>query len=287
MFDHKGQHSIRALCAALRVSPSGYYAWLARPESARAREDRRLAAHVRAAYTRSHGTYGVRRLHAELADEGLGVGRDRVRRLMRQAGIEAKPRRRRHAWPRSGGVASDAPNVLGRRFSTERPDEVWVADTTEFATGEGTLYLAAVLDLYARRVVGWSLASSMHRSLAVDALTKALLQRAPAAGLLHHSDRGSQYTSAEYRAVLDRHGLRASYSGRGQCLDNAPMESFFGTLKEELVHRTSFATHAQARSAVSRYVEVFYNHQRRHSALRYQTPAAHEAAYHHAADRAA
>lgn len=287
MFDHRGHHAIRAMCRALRVSPSGYYAWLDRPESTRGREDRRLAAHVRAAHTRSHGTYGVRRLHAELADEGVRVGRDRIRRLMRQAGLEAKPRRRRRSWPRSPGGAVDAPNVLGRRFAVERPDEVWVADTTEFVTGEGTLYLAAVLDLYARRVVGWSLASSMHRSLAVDALTKALLHRAPAAGLLHHSDRGSQYTSEDYRALLGRHGLRASYSGRGQCLDNAPMESFFGTLKDELVHRTAFATHAQARAALARYVEVFYNHQRRHSALRYRTPAAYEAAFHEAAAPAA
>jgi putative transposase len=142
--------------------------------------------------------------------------------------------------------------------------------------------LAAVLDLYARRVVGWSLASSMHRSLALDALTRALAERAPAAGLLHHSDRGSQYTSGEYRALLARHGLRVSYSGRGQCLDNAPMESFFGTLKDELVHRHAFSTHAEARRALTRYIALFYNHQRRHSALRYQTPAAHEAAYHHA-----
>jgi transposase InsO family protein len=275
------------MCRALRISPSGYYAWLTRPESARGREDRRLLTHVRAAHVRSHGTYGVRRLHAELADEGVRIGRDRVRRLMRRAGIEAQPRRRRHAWgsPRPG--AEDVPNVLARRFSAERPDAVWVADTTEFPTGEGTLYLAAVLDLYARRVVGWALASSMHRSLALDALTRALAERAPAAGLLHHSDRGSQYTSGEYRALLARHGLQASYSGRGQCLDNAPMESFFGTVKEELVRRHAFATHAEARRALARYVEVFYNHQRRHSALRYQTPAAYEAAYHHAAARAA
>ncbi|HYE58924.1 MAG TPA: IS3 family transposase [Rhodothermales bacterium] len=269
------------MCRALRVSPSGYYAWLKRPESSRAKQDRRLVAYVRAAYARSHGTYGVRRLHAELAGEGIDVGRDRVRRLMRRAGLEAKPRRRR-AWRPAPASMIDVPNVLARRFTVERPNAVWVADTTEFATGEGTLYVAAVLDLYARRVIGWAASSSMHRSLAIDALTKALHTRGALSDLIHHSDRGSQYTSAEYRALLDRYGVTASYSGRGQCLDNAPMESFFGTLKDELVHRSRFATHAEARRALARYVEVFYNHQRRHSALRYRTPTAHEAAYHQA-----
>ena len=287
MFDQRGQHPVRALCRALHIAPSGYYEWLRRSESDRAREDRRLLVHVRAAYARSYGTYGVRRLHAELADEGLGIGRDRVRRLMRQAGLEAKPRRRRTSWPTARLSALDVPNVLARRFTVSRPDEVWVADTTEFATGEGTLYLAAVIDLYARRVVGWSASSSMHRSLAIDALTKALHARGDVSGVLHHSDQGSQYTSADYRALLDRHGARASYSGRGQCLDNAVAESFFGTLKDELVHRTRFATHAEARRALARYVEVFYTHQRRPSALKYRTPAAHEAAYHRAAAQAA
>jgi putative transposase len=246
------------------------------------REDRHLLVHVRAAHARSHATYGVRRVHADLAAEGVAVGRGRVARLMRGDGIEARPRKRR-PWLRAAPPALDVPNVLARRFAVDRPDAVWVADTTEFTTGEGTLYLAAVLDLYARRVVGWSVASSMHRSLAADALGRALAHRGDVGDLLHHSDRGSQYTSHEYRALLARHGLRASYSGRGQCLDNAVAESFFSTVKAELVSRYHFATHAEARRALARYVEVFYNHQRRHSALRYQTPAAYEAAYHQAA----
>jgi len=274
------------MCRALRVSPSGYYAWVTRPESERTREDRRLVAHVRAAYAGSRGTYGVRRLYVQLAAEGVDVGRDRVRRLMRHAGLEARPRKRK-PWSKPASVLMEVPNVLARQFAVERPDVAWVADTTEFQTGEGTLYVAAVLDLYARRVVGWSAASSMHRSLAIDALTKALSDRMPSAGLVHHSDQGSQYTSDDYRAVLDAHGAVASYSGRGQCLDNAVAESFFSTLKAELVRRQHFDTHEQAIAALGRYIEVFYNHRRRHTKLGYRTPAEHETAYHRALAAAA
>ena len=269
------------MCRALRVSPSGYYAWLVRPESARAQEDRRLATHVRAAYAGSRGTYGVRRLHVQLASDGVEIGRDRVRRLMRHAGLEARPRKRK-AWGKPASILAEVPNVLARRFAVDRPDTAWVADTTEFVTGEGTLYLAAVLDLYARRLVGWAAASSMHRSLAIEALTRALADRRPATGLVHHSDQGSQYTSDDYRAVLGAHGAIASYSGRGQCLDNAVAESFFSTLKAELVHRQRFETHAEAVAALGRYIDVFYNHRRRHTRLGYRTPAEHEAAYHQA-----
>ena len=172
------------------------------------------------------------------------------------------------------------PNLLARNFAVGRPNEAWEADVTEFATGEGTLYLAAVVDLYARRVVGWSTSPSMHRSLVLGALGRALTSRGDVAGLIHHSDQGSVYTSDEYRAALDVRGVRASYSGRGRCpWGNAPMESFFSTVKAELVHRRRFVTHEEARQALGRYIEVFYNHRRRHSALGYKTPAAYEAAY--------
>jgi len=274
------------MCRALRVSPSGYYAWVMRPESEREREDRRLVAHVRAAYAGSRGTYGVRRLHVQLAAEGIDVGRDRLRRLMRHAGLEARPRKRK-AWTKPASILMEVPNVLARRFVVDHPDVAWVADTTEFATGEGTLYVAAVLDLYGRRVVGWSASSSMHRALAIDALNRALSDRQPPAGLVHHSDQGSQYTSDDYRVVLDAHGAVASYSGRGQCLDNAVAESFFSTLKTELVHRQRFETHEQAVAALARYIEVFYNHRRRHTRLGYRTPAEHEAKYHQALAAAA
>lgn len=267
-----------ALCRALHVSRSGYYAWLTRPESERARQDRRLMVHVRAAHAKGRGSYGVRRIYAELSAEGLSVGRERVRRLMRLGGLQVtQSRRRRSLAP----IAStfEAPNVLARRFAAECPDVAWVADTTEFQTGEGTLYLSAVLDLYARRVVGWSAGPSMHRSLAVGALESALLARQPGPGLLHHSDRGSQYTSEDYLLVLTGHGAVASFSGRGQCLDNAVAESFFGTLKDELVRREHFASHEQAIAALAEWID-FYNHRRRHSRLGYRTPAEHEAAYH-------
>lgn len=263
------------------MSKSGYYAWLTRPESDRARQDRRLLVHVRAAHAQSKGTYGARRVHAELAATGVPVGRSRVARLMRQDGLRTSPIKRR-TWPKAAGASFEAPNVLARQFDAAHPDVAWVADTTEFQTGEGTLYLAAVLDLYARRVVGWSAASSMHRSLAIDALTKAITVRHPLPGLIHHSDRGSQYTSDEYQAVLHEHGLVASFSGRGQCLDNAVVESFFGTLKSELVRREHFETHEAAVKALSEWIEVYYNHRRRHSRLGYRTPAEHEAAYHRA-----
>lgn len=269
------------MCRALRVSPSGYYDWLIRPESDRSREDRRLATHVRAAYAQSRGTYGVRRLHVQLTAEGIDVGRDRIRRLMRQAELEARPKKRK-AWSKPASILLEVPNVLARQFDVERPDVAWVADTTEFATGEGTLYLAAVLDLYARRVVGWAASSSMHRSLAIEALANAFSDRRPAAGLVHHSDQGSQYTSDDYRAVLATHGAVASYSGRGQCLDNAVAESFFATIKAELVRREHFQTHEEAIAALGRYIEVFYNHRRRHTTLGYRTPAEHEAVYHQA-----
>lgn len=269
-----------ALCRALAVSRSGYYAWLSRPEAERSREDRRLLVHVRAAHARGRGRYGVRRIHAELSAEGLQVGRERVRRLMRLGGLEVQQGRRRRAVGSSPPL-DGATNVLARRFAAEAPNVAWVADTTEFKTGEGTLYVAVVLDLYARRVVAWRAGSSMHRTLAVSAIEAAFVARQPPPGLIHHADQGSQYTSEDYLDVLAAHEAVASFSGRGQCLDNAVAESFFGTLKDEWLRQEHFATHEAATRGLADWID-FYNHRRRHSRLGYRTPAEHEAAYHQA-----
>lgn len=267
------------MCRVLRLAPSGYYKWLHGHESSRAREDRRLMVELRTAHAESDRTYGTRRLRVELEARGLICGRGRLRRLMRQAGIEAVSRRKKRRWIARPQKKVTIPNLVARQFSVSRPNEVWVADTTEFKTGEGTIYLAAVLDLYARRVVGWAVSPSMHRTLAITALDLATRSRGDVRGVIHHADQGSQYTSDDYLALLERHGMQASFSGRGQCLDNAPMESFFSTLKAELVSRRYFDTHADAEQALFQYIEVFYNRRRRHSVLSYRTPVEHESLY--------
>ncbi len=267
------------MCRALQLAPSGYYKWRRGHESVRAREDRRLIVELRAAHALSRHTYGARRLHVELQAQGIACGRHRVRRLMKQAQIEAVSPRKRAKWKSPRRRSLDVPDLLQRQFTASRPDEVWVADITEFTTGEGTLYLAAIVDLYARRVVGWHVAPSMHRSLVIEALNRAVQQRGCTQGLIQHSDRGSQYTSEEYLACLSRNGMVPSFSAPGQCLDNAAMESFFGTLKNELLGQECFSSHEEARRALFSYIEVFYNRQRRHSTLGYRTPVEHETRY--------
>jgi transposase InsO family protein len=268
----KAHWPIEVLCTVLGVSRAGYYAWAARQMSARAIADAQLAVAIAATHARSRGTYGSPRIHADLRARGVRVGRKRVERLMRAGGIVARRKRRFRRTTDSHHAHPIAPNVLARRFHMTHPNTVWVTDVTYVWTLEGWLYLAAILDLCSRRVVGWAMSAVNDRHLALAALRQALCTRRPPAGLLHHSDRGSPYASADYRGELAAYGHVASMSRRGDCWDNAVAESFFATLKGELLDHETYATRAAARAAVDDYIDNFYNPQRRHSALGYMSP---------------
>jgi transposase InsO family protein len=268
----KREFPVQRLCKVLEVSPSGYFAWKNRPASRRQREDLVLLAHVRSAFALSHETYGSPRMTHELREQGLAAGRRRIARLMRENGLKARQPRRFRRTTDSGHAFPVAPNRLDQDFTATAPDEKWAADLSYIWTREGWLYLAVVIDLYARRVVGWAAGDRLHKELALTALRRALVMRRPAAGLLHHSDRGSQYCSNEYQAELRRHGVVISMSGKGNCYDNAMVETFFKTLKSELVWRTAFQTRAEATEALARYIDGFYNPRRRHSALGFVSP---------------
>jgi putative transposase len=264
---------VRMLCRLVGVAVSGFYTWLRRGPARREGADQGLRARVGAIFAASRGTYGSPRVHAELRAQGIRVSRRRVARLMREGGLSATIRRRA---PRTTDSRHDhpvAPNLLERRFAADRPDAVWLADISYVPTGEGWLYLAAIKDMATREIVGWSMADHLRADLACDALLMAIRHRQPPRGLIQHSDRGVQYASEPYQAILARHGLRCSMSRRGNCLDNAPMESFFGSLKAELVHRARFPTREAARRAIFEYVECFYNRRRRHSGVGFLTPA--------------
>ena len=272
----KKEFSVHRLCRVLGISQSGYFAWKGRPACRRQHEDMVLLVHVRSAFALSNGTYCSLRMTRELHDDGLTVGRRRTARLMRENGLRARQKRRfkrttdsHHAWP-------VAPNLLDQDFTAAGPNEKWGADISYIWTKQGWLYLAVVIDLFARRVVGWSTNDRLHRNLALAALRKAVVKRRPAAGLIHHSDRGSQYCSMDYQAELDALGILISMSGRGNCFDNAMVETFFKTLKSELVWRTVFETRADATAAIGRYIDGFYNPLRRHSALDFTSPAQFE-----------
>ena len=226
-------------------------------------------AHIRSAFTLSHETYGSPRMTRELQDEGLQVGRHRTARLMRENGLKARQKRRFTRTTDSHHAFPVAPNLLDQDFSATCPNQKWNADISYVWTSEGWLYLAVVLDLFARRVVGWAVSDRLHQELALAALRKALAIRQPPAGLIHHADRGSQYCSLDYQAELRKHGIRISMSGKGNCFDNAVVETFFKTLKSELVWRTVFQTRAEAKDALGRYIDGFYNPVRRHSTLDY------------------
>jgi putative transposase len=272
----KEEFPIQRICDVLGVSPSGYFAWRGRPACRRQREDLVLLAHVRSAFAQSNGTYGSPRMTRELRDEGLAIGRRRTARLMAENGLKARQTRRFKRTTDSHHTFPVAPNLLDQDFTTERPDEKWGADISYVWTREGWLYLAVVIDLFARRVIGWAVSDRLHRQLALDALAKALVMRQPQVGLIHHSDKGSQYCSNDYQAELTRRGIRISMSGKGNCYDNAMVETFFKTLKSELVWRTIFYTRAEAKHAISRYIDGFYNPVRRHSALGFISPAKFE-----------
>jgi putative transposase len=274
---HKDQWPVRLLCEVLEVSPAGYYAWRQRPRSAREQRRDALLVEVRAIHAEVKARYGSPRIHAELLARGHDCCVNTVARVMREAGIAAKTARKsRRATTDSAHDLPVAENLLGRQFNPSEANEAWVADITYIPTREGWLYLAAVADLYSRRVVGWAMAERMESRLVVDALAMAVQRRLPGEGLLAHSDRGSQYASEHYQRLLARHGITCSMSRRADCWDNAPMESFFASLKKELVHGADFATRAEARAAVFEYIEVFYNSQRRHSSLGYVAPAEYE-----------
>ena len=275
------------MCRVLEVSRSGFYAWQRRQPSAHAQEDVQLGVAIRAIHQGSRQTYGAPRVHAELHAHGRPVGRKRVARLMKQDGLRGRrPRRWRtttdsqHAWP-------IAENVVQRVFHTDAPNQVWVTDITYVWTWEGWLYLAVVLDLFARRVVGWAMADHLRTELPLAALEMAMGRRLPPTGLVHHSDRGVQYASTDYRDVLAAHGVQVSMSRKGNCWDNAVAESFFATLKTELVAGQSWPTRRAVRDAIAEYIELFYNSRRRHSTLGYCTPMEYERQHHHRATTAA
>lgn len=278
---HRGAFPLGLMCRVLAVARSGYYAWWHRAPSARARATAPLVAQIRAAHAASHGTYGSPRIHAVLRATGQRVGRHRVAHLMRAAQVVGRPRRRRpRAAPRAAprAMVGATANHLARRFAVARwqPDQAWVADLTYVPTREGALGLNVVLDLASRRVVGWAMGAAPDSALAGAALRMALAQRRPAAGWLHHSDQGSQFTATAYQALLQRAGAVVSCSRPGNCWDNAVMESFFHTLKGECGGPGRFPTRAAARQAIFAYLEIWYNRQRRHSSLGYRSPAEYE-----------
>jgi putative transposase len=257
----------------LRVSRSGFYAWLGRKPSRRAQEDERLKVAIKAAHKRTRETYSARCLQPELARDGFVVGRDRIARLRRELGIRCKQKRKFKTTTNSNHNLPVAANLLDQNFTASSPNEVWVGDITYIPTGEGWLYLAGIKDLFTCEIVGYALDERMTQQLTGQALFRAIQQKQPAAGLIHHSDRGSQYCSEGYRKLLSQFEIVASMSRRGNCYDNAPMESFWGSLKNELVHHCRYETRDEAKASIREYIEIFYNRQRRHSRLGYLAPA--------------
>jgi putative transposase len=265
---------IAVMCRVLKVTAAGFYAWQRRPPSQHAKNDERLKVLIRASFEASRKTYGSPRVHEDLIEAGEHVGRNRVIRLMQVEGFEARARRRYHSTTMSDHDQPVAANVLNRAFEATAPNQRWVGDTTEMLTASGKFYLAAIIDLYARLVVGWAVSAVNDRRLAIAALDQALRRRCPDAGLLHHSDQGSTYASEDYQAVLRKHGITCSMSRRGNCYDNAAMESWFSTVKFELGE--TFESIQHAKHQLFDYIEVFYNQRRRHSSLDYATPAQYE-----------
>lgn len=271
----KASHTVALLCRCLRVTRSGFYAWARRKPSARTQRDGQLRVKVRAFHAGSHGRYGSPRIWKDLVEDGEAVSRKRVVRLMQEEGLRGRAPKRFTRTTMSDHDDPIAANVLDRQFRAEAPNQRWVGDTTEFVIGDGQkLYLTAVLDLYSRFIVGWALSAVNDRRLTIKALEMALDRRCPDAGLLHHSDRGCTYTAEDYQAVLTARGIICSMSRRGNCYDNAVMESFFATVKTELADR--FPSYGEAKMAVFDYIEVFYNQRRRHSTLGQISPAAYE-----------
>jgi putative transposase len=271
----KAHHSLSLLCRCLRVTRSGFYAWRGRPESPRTQRDRQLKVLVRASFEASKQRYGSPRIHEDLLEQQERVSRKRVIRLMQEEGLKARVPKRFTCTTMSDHDQPVAANLLDRQFTAEAPNQRWVGDTTEFMIGaSGKLYLAAILDLFSRFVVGWAVSAVNDRYLALNALTRALNRRCPDGGLLHHSDRGCTYASEDYQRRLEAHGITCSMSRTGDCYDNAVMEAFFSTVKNELADR--FESWGHAKRELFEYIEVFYNQQRRHSTIGYVSPAVFE-----------
>ncbi|MET0936627.1 MAG: IS3 family transposase [Luteibacter sp.] len=269
---HACHFAVATLCRVLKVSRSGFYGWQHRAPSQHLAQDAVLAAHVRRIHTETHEAYGARKVWKALQAQGIACGRHRIARLRRDGGIEARRRRRAKAVHYARRNTVVAPDRVRRCFHVDRPNLVWVGDVTFVPTRGGWLYLATLLDLYARRVVGWSLSNRNDQALVRGALEMAIARRQPAAGLIHHTDRGVLYSCKDYRALLARHGILPSMSRPGNCHDNACAESFFSSLKNELTHGQAFANHDLARMAIVRYIEGFYNRRRLHQTLGYRTP---------------
>jgi len=272
----KANHAVARLCRVLGVSPSGYWAWRKRMPAARRQVDQGLTERIRTIYQASRSTYGAPRIHAELKAAGIACGRKRVARLMRQAHLVGCHRRHALHTTQRDPAAPIAPDLVQRQFAANAPNVLWIADITSVPTGEGFLYLAVILDVFSRRVVGWAMAKHLRTELVVSALEMAVWNRRPSAGVIHHSDHGCQYTALLFGEHCQAAGIRCSMGSVGDCYDNAMVESFFASLECELLARQSFPTHLAARSALFEYLEVFYNRQRRHSALEYLSPEAFE-----------
>jgi putative transposase len=264
------------MCQVLGVSESGFYAWRKRPVCRRRREDAQLTGEIRQVFVTHRGRYGSPRIHTELKDQGRCLSRKRVARLMREADLSARRKRRRVLTTKRDATHPVAPNVLNREFTATEPNMKWVTDITYIPTTAGWLYLAVILDLYSRAVVGWSMSACCDEAWAENALKMAVSRRRPKAGLLHHSDRGCQYTSRAYRKRLEQVGAVVSMSRKGNCWDNAAMESFFGSLKEECISNQVYSSYEQAKQALFEYLEIYYNRQRRHSTLGYVSPLVYE-----------
>jgi putative transposase len=273
---YQKQFPVSRMCQVLEVSPSGYYAWRNRPVCQRVRENQELMVEIASIYTESGETYGSPRIHTELVDRGRMIGKNRVARLMRAEQIGVFPKKRRPITTNSKHDYPIAPNILNRAFHAERPNEKWLGDITYIRTGEGWLYLAAVLDMFSRKIVGWAMDDNLESQLVMKAFLMAARIRKPTKGLLHHSDRGSQYASDVYQACLADYHIQVSMSRTGNCYDNAPMESFFSTLKSDRVHRIDYQTRQEAKTDIFRYIEGFYNRTRRHSSLGYLSPDSFE-----------
>ena len=275
---HRGRWPVRLMCRVLRISAGGYYDWRGRPASSRTQRREALIVPIKALHGEVKARYGSPRVHAELVARGMPCSVNTVARLMRREGIAAKARRKFRVTTDSNHGRPVAENVLNRRFEPDAPNRAWTADTTYVATAEGWLYLAAVEDLHSRRIVGWSMSPRADSRLVVDALEMALAGRQPGGGLVAHSDRGSQYASEHYQGVLARYGITCCMSRRANCWDNAPMESFFASLRKELTRGEQFASRAVARAELFDYIEVFFNRVRRHSSLGYRSPIEYERA---------
>ena len=283
MKENQTQFKIRAMCRVFEVSRSGYYEWLDRGPSKHTQEDDRLRIVIKKCFEQSRETYGSRRIKVDVSQQGKPVSRPRIARLLKEEGLAVKTKKKFRVTTDSKHNLPVAKNILNREFTVDEPNKVYTGDITYVWTEEGWLFLAVVLDLFSRSVVGWSMSARMKAELVCQAMEMACQRCSPSGEIISHSDRGSQYASEEYQKLLAANGMVCSMSRKGNCWDNAPTESFFHTLKTELVHHCKFTTRQEATDAIFEYIEVFYNRQRKHSTLGYMSPAAYEEAYYEAA----